>query len=367
MSLKHFLQLIDEKRIIDKCPSNNNHLANFKDKNNRLVPRTALEYAAGDTAFLARRLATFESETGIPLSCLATPLSHPNEGDDVSFVKVVEELALSDRDPNREVTGFSRRELDLLETICSARPFAKVQMEKAQKSIKRQRAFKSFFKRKTKMIRQPNTRDIKIRYIPPSEDRVFTAPPVALHEQSVFTDFYHSDDEYGLPKRSKNDEGDDNRRNARRCAELSSGDSDEDGEFLQSTRVFVTTSAAESPLPPSLLVPHEGSGSKGPSLLVPPEGSGSKCSSLSVPHEGSGSKCSSLLVPHEGSGSKYPSLLVPREGSGSKCSSLLVPPEGSGSTNSSSSLHEDANSLSPLHYRIKRNQTEPKLQKLTFK
>ena len=70
------------------------------------------------------------------------------------------------------------------------------------------------------MIWQPNTRDIKIRYIPPSEDQVFTAPPVALHEQSVFTDFYHSDDEYGLPKRSKKDEADDNRRNVRRSPNL---------------------------------------------------------------------------------------------------------------------------------------------------
>ena len=69
--------MVDDKFVIDKSPKNNNHFANFTDKNNKPVTSDTLGYSAGDTVFLTRRNTTFESKTGIRLDHLATTIGDP--------------------------------------------------------------------------------------------------------------------------------------------------------------------------------------------------------------------------------------------------------------------------------------------------
>ena len=248
VSLKNYLELIDEKRLIDKCPSNNNQFANFSDKNNRLVPWDKVCYAAGDAIFLTRRHIAFEVKTGIPLCCFATPISHPAIGDDLSFIEALRELAKADKDPNRVMENMSSRAMGLYEALVSARPWVKTQMEISEKSILAIRAYRSVFKRKNKIDRLPKTKGVKVRYLRHSKKRVFTATPVELHEPSVFREYHLSDDE-------------NERKNVRNGPE-SDHDSDGSGEFLQSARIVV--SAGIMP------VPLEGKGnSVSRSLLAP--------------------------------------------------------------------------------------------------
>ena len=135
VSLKDYLELVHETRLIDKCPSNNNHNANFSDKNGCLVPWDKICYAAGDAIFLSRRHIEFEEKTKIPMSCFATPLSHPAVGDDLSFIEALQELARNDIDPNREKGNLSARSEELFEALISARPWAEIHMESRERSI----------------------------------------------------------------------------------------------------------------------------------------------------------------------------------------------------------------------------------------
>ena len=107
----------------------------------------------------------------------------------------------------------------------SVRSLISTKMEKAEKAILEFRAFRSYFKRKLKQEREPKTADVIVRYILPSDERVFVSTPVALHEPSVFANALKSDDE--SPKRKVRILPE---------AEDDDDDGDDDGEFLQDKR-----------------------------------------------------------------------------------------------------------------------------------
>lgn len=299
VGLKDYLELVNETRLIDKCPSNNNHRANFSDKDGRPVPWDRICYATGDAIFLTRRHITFEEKTGIPISSFATPLSHPTIGDNLSFVEALQELAGMDKNPNCVKGDLSSKTGDLYKALTAARPWAKTQMEIREKTMLHDRAHKSIFKRKHKIERLPGKkiRGVKVRFLRYLPKRVFTSTPVEVYEPSSFNEYHLSDDEVGS-------------RNARHGPDMDC-EGDDSGEFRQASRIVI--SSAEFPPP----APGEG--------VI-------RSSSLPSPHEGKGSMSSSWLpAPLEGEGSKkLLSLPAPLEGEGRLRLSFLPAPMGEG-------------------------------------
>ena len=120
VSLKDYLQMIDSRFVVDKSPSNNNHLANFSDAGGKPIPENSIRYAAGDVVFPARRNVTF-GEKFFPLHWLATTIGNPLELDDLSVARAVKEVILTDKNPERIISELSPRERTIFEYFRSAK------------------------------------------------------------------------------------------------------------------------------------------------------------------------------------------------------------------------------------------------------
>ena len=291
VSLKDFMQMVDPTLIIDKCPKNNNHFANFTDKNDKPVSSKTLGYSAGDTTFLSRRFDKFEQKAKIPIHWFATTISDPITPDDPSFLRAVEEVALTDRNPERIITSLPRKVRTMFETIRSARKVVSEMMETAEKLILERRAFFSYFRRMHKIERGQTSSEMKVRYRAPSSKRVLISPPIAVNKESVYAS--HT---------VWNDEG-----KSVRVGGMSDNES-EDGDFLQADPTPAFPSQGErrvvkEPTPPPL--------SKSPALLSPNSGANDLLPLLS-PNSGS-NDLQPPLLPNSGAENILPQLLPDRD------------------------------------------------------